>query len=172
MFSPTELIEKLAAIIPPPRFHQLRYHGILAPNAKYRSQVVPKKPDPEEEISLPLPSTSAKRSWAQLLKHVHDIDMNFVGHHSNAARVARKLATPLLSCPSCGGEIKIVAFITDPCEVNRYLLGTGQSIEAPSFAPARASPTLELSESEYSEEIYAQEAAYQDFDEIQHHPDY
>jgi len=155
VFTPTELIEKLAAIIPPPRFHQLRYHGILAPNAKFRSMVVPKKPDhPEEEISpvLSPPSTSAKRSWAQLLKNVYGIDMK--------------------TCPSCGGEMKIIAFITDPCEVNRYLLGTGQSIEAPSFAPARASPTLDLFESEYSEEIYAQDAAYQDFDVIQHHPGY
>ncbi len=62
--------------------------------------------------------------------------------------------------------MKIVAFITDPCEVNRYLLGTGQSTEAPSFAPARASPTLELFESEYD-----QSAACQDYDEIQSHPD-
>ncbi|MBU1239769.1 hypothetical protein KKF84_15255 [Myxococcota bacterium] len=67
--------------------------------------------------------------------------------------------------------MKIVAFITDPCEINRYLLGTGQSIEAPSFAPARASPTIELFESEYPEELYAQDIAYQDFDEIQHSPD-
>ncbi|MBU1537425.1 transposase, partial [Myxococcota bacterium] len=27
VFTPTELIEKLAAIIPPPRFHKLRYQG-------------------------------------------------------------------------------------------------------------------------------------------------
>ncbi len=115
--------------------------------------VVPNKPEPDEENSpaLPSPNTSAKSSWAQLLKHVYDIDIKV--------------------CPSCGGEMKIVSFITDPCEVNRYLLGTGQSIEAPSLAPARASPTLHLFESECPDELYTQDAAYQDFDEIQHHPD-
>ncbi len=156
VFTPTEFIEKLAAIIPPPRFHQLRYHGILAPNAKYRSQVVPKRPvDPSpEEEDIPSPTRkSAKRSWAQLLKHVYSIDMSL--------------------CPDCGGEMKIVAFITDPCEVKRYLEGTGESIETPYFAPARASPTMELPWDcpPDSDDMFAQEAAYQDMDEVQHHPE-
>ena len=33
LLSPLELIEKLAALIPPPRLNLVRYHGILAPNA-------------------------------------------------------------------------------------------------------------------------------------------
>ena len=41
LLSPLELIEKLAALIPPPRLNLVRYHGILAPNARYRSQVIP-----------------------------------------------------------------------------------------------------------------------------------
>ena len=31
--TPLELIERLAALIPPPRLHRHRYHGVLAPNA-------------------------------------------------------------------------------------------------------------------------------------------
>ncbi len=38
---PEELVEKLAALIPPPRFHVVRYHGILAPRASERDRVVP-----------------------------------------------------------------------------------------------------------------------------------
>ena len=38
---PTELIEKLAALVPPPRVHLIRYHGVLAPYAADRSQIVP-----------------------------------------------------------------------------------------------------------------------------------
>ena len=34
-----ELIERLAALIPPPRIHRHRYHGVLAPNAPLRAQV-------------------------------------------------------------------------------------------------------------------------------------
>ena len=30
MLSPTELIEKLAALAPPPRLSLIRYHGVLA----------------------------------------------------------------------------------------------------------------------------------------------
>ncbi|MCP5042361.1 MAG: hypothetical protein GY944_15150 [bacterium] len=36
-----ELLERLAPLIPPPRAHQVRYHGILAPCAAGRSFVVP-----------------------------------------------------------------------------------------------------------------------------------
>jgi len=37
----SELIEKLVPLIPPPRAHQVRYHGILAPAARARAGVVP-----------------------------------------------------------------------------------------------------------------------------------
>ena len=36
-----ELIERLVPLIPPPRVHQVRYHGILAPGASQRDRVVP-----------------------------------------------------------------------------------------------------------------------------------
>jgi hypothetical protein len=36
-----ELLERLAPLIPPPRAHQVRYYGILAPCASGRDQVVP-----------------------------------------------------------------------------------------------------------------------------------
>ena len=34
--SPLELIEKPAALVPPPRLNLVRYHGVLAPNAADR----------------------------------------------------------------------------------------------------------------------------------------
>jgi len=33
VFEPLVLIERLAALVPPPRMHQLTYHGVLAPGA-------------------------------------------------------------------------------------------------------------------------------------------
>ena len=36
--SPQELIEKLAALVPPRRLNLVRYHGVLAPNAADRAQ--------------------------------------------------------------------------------------------------------------------------------------
>jgi len=37
----SELIERLVPLIPPPRAHQVRYHGILAPGASQRDRIVP-----------------------------------------------------------------------------------------------------------------------------------
>ncbi|MCP5069510.1 MAG: transposase [bacterium] len=36
-----ELLERLAPLIPPPRAHQVRYHGLLAPCASGRDRIVP-----------------------------------------------------------------------------------------------------------------------------------
>lgn len=40
--STLEFVEKLAAIIPPPRANQTLYAGVLAGNAAWRAEVVPK----------------------------------------------------------------------------------------------------------------------------------
>ena len=41
VLSPLELLEKLAALVPPPRLNLIRYHGLLAPSAGDRAQIVP-----------------------------------------------------------------------------------------------------------------------------------
>jgi hypothetical protein len=40
--TPLELLDRLAALVPPPRLHRLRYHGVLAPNAPQRPQSLPR----------------------------------------------------------------------------------------------------------------------------------
>ena len=42
--SQVELIEKLAALVPRPRIHLVRFHGLFAPHSKHRSLIVPKDP--------------------------------------------------------------------------------------------------------------------------------
>ncbi len=46
LLSPMELLEKLAALVPPPRLHLLPYHGVLAPRVRDRDRhrIVPAKP--------------------------------------------------------------------------------------------------------------------------------
>jgi hypothetical protein len=39
--TPVELIDRLAALIPPPRLHRHRYHGVLAPNDLLRALTRP-----------------------------------------------------------------------------------------------------------------------------------
>lgn len=40
-FQPIDFIAKLPPIVPPPRAHLTRFHGIFAPNAKLRAQLTP-----------------------------------------------------------------------------------------------------------------------------------
>ena len=47
-------------------------------------------------------------------------------------------------CPACGHKMRIIAFITDPASVRRYLKGEGLPTEAPLIAPASAPPQMEL----------------------------
>jgi hypothetical protein len=41
LFEPLDFLARLAALVPRPPSHLLRYHGVLAPNARHRRVVVP-----------------------------------------------------------------------------------------------------------------------------------
>jgi hypothetical protein len=59
---PLDFIARLAALVPSPRFHMHRYHGVLTANAKVRAEVVPKKPI-KKGVQLPL-LTNEERIFA------------------------------------------------------------------------------------------------------------
>jgi hypothetical protein len=44
VMTPLELLARLSALIPPPRYPLVRYHGVLAPRSSWRRDVVPKAP--------------------------------------------------------------------------------------------------------------------------------
>lgn len=106
LFERQELLARLAAQVPPPRAHQLRYHGILAPAASYRDRVVPVATKPGATAKPP--PVAAKR-WAVLLRHTFAAD-------------------PLL-CERCGGRVRPTAVITSPAAIDRLLaeIGAGRS---------------------------------------------
>lgn len=54
---PLEFMTRLAALIAPPRHPLIRFHGVLAPHAKWRPEVVPRKVDGGAACSV---ATSAK----------------------------------------------------------------------------------------------------------------
>lgn len=158
--TPLELLDRLARLVPPPRIHRHRYHGVLAPNARLRSTVVSigrpppvespadvQPPPPPDPASYPVTSpghaqkpaptgtlaaTPRSRSsrmpsrmlWAQLLARIYEV-------------------LPLL-CPACGGEMKIVSFITLPSTVERILLHLDLPHRPPRVSPARGPPQAEL----------------------------
>jgi hypothetical protein len=54
LMEPQELLERLVPLIPPPRAHQVRYHGVLAPCASARDRVVPgRRPTPGPAVGGP-----------------------------------------------------------------------------------------------------------------------
>jgi hypothetical protein len=99
--SPVELLEKLAALVPLPRVHLVRYGGCLTPHSHLRGAIIPtpRRQGVEEQED----STASPRwSWARLLKCVFAVDM------------AR--------CPWCQrGSLRIISAITQG-EVVRKIL--------------------------------------------------
>jgi hypothetical protein len=54
------------------------------------------------------------------------------------ARVGEEF--PLL-CPACGGDIRLIAFITEPGPIRKILTHLGEPLEPPPVSPARGPPT-------------------------------
>jgi hypothetical protein len=51
IMTPVELLARISALIPPPRYPLIRYHGVLAPASMWREHVIPKPPD--KDFSCP-----------------------------------------------------------------------------------------------------------------------
>jgi len=127
VLTPLELIDKIAALIPPPRAHRHRYYGVLAPNSPMRAAVTALAPLP---VTVPLPVAAVNSEdppprraashylWAMLLARIYE-------------------SLPLL-CPVCQAQMRIIAFITDTGTVRKILDHLGESAQPPRIAPARA----------------------------------
>jgi len=135
VMSPLEFMQRLAALVPRPRLHLIRFHGVLAPNAKLRSLVVPQGPPKDEGVAGVAASgvqcqtvtetvqvRPGRISWARLLKRVFDIDLQ--------------------RCPNCGaGELTIIAAILERAVIEKilsYLSYLGLDPQPPPEGRARA----------------------------------
>jgi hypothetical protein len=138
--SPFELLGRLARLIPPPRVHRHRYHGVFAPNAKWRREATRYERDDVDELEpgsgpdldRPVPDAPCahgddrgpRRRWAQLLARVYEVHP--------------------LRCPGCHGQMRILAFLTDPAVVRPILRHLRIPEHPPPVAPPRAPPQTEL----------------------------
>jgi hypothetical protein len=110
-----ELLEKLAALTPRPEINLLLYHGVLAPHARWRPEVVAYRradvgsmPDPSAVAAEPGRGRGgAPRSWtwAALMRRAFDLDV--------------------LRCPRCAGRMQLIATIEDPAVIQRILAHLG-----------------------------------------------
>jgi len=101
----------------PPRTHRHRYFGVLAPNSPIRAAVT----------ALVQPVAPTKRPahylWAVLIARIYE-------------------AFPLL-CPMCGGQMRIIAFITHSADIRQILDHIGVESDPPHISPARGPPLWE-----------------------------
>ena len=129
--SPFEFLDRLAALIPPPRKHRHRYHGVFAPNHPLRPAVTAMaigNVGNQGEAADRTDSTDEKAcshdtsriAWAKLLARVGE-------------------AFPL-ACPNCGGDICLISFITQPGPIRKILEHVGEALEPPYVTPARGPP--------------------------------
>jgi hypothetical protein len=148
--SALEFLDRLAKILPPPRLHRHRYHGVFAPNAPLRPLVTERArednalaaqlPGPDPELPLRSPAsapgpeepprqpsdTGAPRSsrWAALLARIYEV-------------------FPLI-CPTCQTPLTFIAVLTEPEPITRILAHIGEPTSPPLIHPARGPPQTEL----------------------------
>ncbi|GHD23042.1 IS91 family transposase [Halioglobus japonicus] len=105
-FEPVDFIARLAALAPKPRVNLTRYHGVLAPNHRWRGEVTPAKRGkdvkriPNDEVRSTVEHHAAM-TWVQRLKRVSNIDIEV--------------------CSRCGGSPKVIACIEDQDVIDRIL---------------------------------------------------
>ena len=120
---PLSLLCRLAASVPPPRFHMVRYSGVVASASKLRSRVVPKpppKPPPDAKDAEHVHVGSRYIPWAELMMRTFKLDV--------------------LECPRCRGRMKLLAMVTELGEVRRFLDGLDVASALPERTPARGPP--------------------------------
>jgi hypothetical protein len=117
VFEPGEFLARLAAQVPPPRVHQVRYHGLLAPCAAWRRFVVPAAGTEENaERSAcshddPQGSRARRIVWSELLRCV--------------------FAVHALRCERCGSKTRVMAAVRSPAVVAAFLSCIGKEGRSP-----------------------------------------
>jgi len=109
VLEPLDLMARLAALVPKPRMHLTRYHGVFAPHSQYRSAVTPAQrgrgaatpPVSGADAVKPSPPRHVAMSWARRLKRVFGVEIE--------------------GCVRCGGELKIIASIEEPQLIAKIL---------------------------------------------------
>ena len=128
IFEPLDFVARLAALVPRPRVNLTRYHGVLAPNHRWRAQVTPAGRGRRKGKGTAQPERRAierhaAMTWAQRLKRVFSIDVE--------------------SCVRCGRAVKVIASIEEPTLIEQILAhvrGKGEYGEASLGPPSTGPP--------------------------------
>ena len=146
--SPFEFLDRLADLVPRPRKHRHRYHGVFAPNHKLRSAVtalaianVGKLRDAAtggRAVGGHAAGQDTTGDCCDLRDKPRSHDTSRIAWAKLMARVGEEFP---LECPGCGGDIRLIAFITEPGPIRKVLTHLGEPLEPPPVSPARGPPT-------------------------------
>ena len=110
VFEPSAFLKRLAVLVPRPRVNLVLYHGVLAPRAAWRAEVVRRQTPvvpadtsaTETPVHAPAPSDHGSGSrWADLMRRAFNFDV--------------------LACPRCGGRLRLIALIDESAVTQRIL---------------------------------------------------
>lgn len=131
VFEPLDLIARLCALVPPPGFHMVRYHGVLSSHAALRREVVPVPPEedpppPPRQLDLfhghDAQARPVRKPWAWLIRHVFLDDVSI--------------------CPKCSGPMRWLEVATTGEAIERLLARHG--LGPPPAPHPRAPPPGQL----------------------------
>jgi hypothetical protein len=119
--SPLELLEKLAALVPLPHVHLIRYGGCLAPHSHLRHAIMP-TPRQQGRDGEETPRGSPYWPWSRLLERVFGLKMG--------------------TCPLCQcGTLRLIAVINQGAVIRKILRHLKRAADPPPIAPARSRQT-------------------------------
>ncbi len=171
LLEPLELLRRLCALVPPPRVHVTRCHGVFAPNARRRraltrqgpsrrSQrgalprmtVAPWPPPPDTAGPAADAGSSGPPSTPPLGAGELVVDdalgapaVPLRTRYLPWAELLRRVhEVDVSKCDRCAGRRRVIAFITDTHVVTAILAHLGLPTLPPALTPARAPPQAEL----------------------------
>jgi len=122
VLDPMSFLSRLAALVPPPRMHLVTYHGVLAPSARRRKEILPvtlpgrktRKQTSGSVAAVPAPEEGALGTVAAVPRpHVGE-PFRWRRRYSWAELMKRVFLVDVLACAECGGSRRLLAFILEP----------------------------------------------------------
>ena len=113
----------MAALVPTPRAHLARYHGVPAPAAKWRPSVVTAlavAPTPVEADGVPRATREASTPGETLDPKIEGKTLPPPRNYAWAELLRRVFEIDVLAC-ECGGRLRIIADIHPPDTTRKIL---------------------------------------------------